>query len=158
MSKKNEIELKCFMNTTEVITWLESLVESFRAGRVVLTHGKQSLVLTPPEQVEVEVEARQKKGKSRFLLELSWKESEEVQSPQDFSISSEVFEPESAGSEVPDEAEGKVAVEAPEETEPADEDAGETVEQSAEASATEAPNSSDAKVSLSEGLASRRNF
>lgn len=94
MSKSNEIELKCHLNTAEVITYLESLVESFKAGQVVVTHGEQSLVLNPPEQVAVEVEARQKKDKCKFVLELSWRMPAAVESPENFSISPQVPEPE----------------------------------------------------------------
>ncbi|MBF0551318.1 MAG: amphi-Trp domain-containing protein [Deltaproteobacteria bacterium] len=69
---KPKIELKNSMGRSEVIAYLEGLVEGFKAGKIVLEQGAQVLEMTVPEVVQVEVEARQKKDKAKFALELTW--------------------------------------------------------------------------------------
>ncbi|MBF0508830.1 MAG: amphi-Trp domain-containing protein [Deltaproteobacteria bacterium] len=69
---KPKIELKNTMGRNEVITYLEGLVEGFKAGKIVLEQGYQILEMTVPEVVQVEVEAKQKKDKAKFALELTW--------------------------------------------------------------------------------------
>ncbi|MBF0509720.1 MAG: amphi-Trp domain-containing protein [Deltaproteobacteria bacterium] len=69
---KPKIELKNSMGRNEVITYLEGLVEGFKAGKIVLVQGDQILEMTVPEVVQVEVEAKQKKDKAKFALELTW--------------------------------------------------------------------------------------
>ncbi|MBF0508829.1 MAG: amphi-Trp domain-containing protein [Deltaproteobacteria bacterium] len=69
---KPKIELKNTIGRNEVITYLEGLVEGFKAGKIVLEQGDLILEMTVPEVVQVEVEAGQKKDKAKFALELTW--------------------------------------------------------------------------------------
>ncbi|WP_022661567.1 amphi-Trp domain-containing protein [Paucidesulfovibrio longus] len=69
---KNKIEVKQVMAYEDALGYLEALVKGFREGRIVVRRGEEFLTLTPPENVEIEVSAKQKKNKEKFSLELSW--------------------------------------------------------------------------------------
>ena len=86
---EQSIELKKVMELSNVVEYLEALVEGLKAGKVVVEKGGKYISLSPPSVMEVEIEAKQKKEKAKFALELSWK-SGAVQSVQEaIRISSE---------------------------------------------------------------------
>lgn len=72
--EKDKIELKAIMETAEVADYLTALAKGFRAGRIVVEKDGEHLVLNPAamSKAEVEVEARIKKDKAKFSLELCW--------------------------------------------------------------------------------------
>ncbi len=70
---KDKLEMKAQMKSTEVAKYLIGLADGFKAGRIVVEQGPDSLVLLPAVLAEVEVEARVKKDKARFTLEVSWR-------------------------------------------------------------------------------------
>lgn len=72
MSKK-EVSLKGSMDVKSVITYMEDLVASMKAGTVVVQRGDEHVTLKPMSPVEVEIEAEQKKGKETLLIELAWR-------------------------------------------------------------------------------------
>ena len=86
----NKISLKQIMETKDVITYLEDLIKSFKAGKVVVQQGENHLDLQAPELVDIKVEAKVKKDKSKFGLELSWR-----------SMPAEAVEPVTIKSKVP---------------------------------------------------------
>ena len=110
MSQNNKVSLKQTMATDDAIRYLEELVQAYKDGKIVVQQGDKAVSIEPGEDVAIEVEAKQKEGKSKFSLELSWRapqpgEGDEVQ------ISSE--EPE----QVPAHSPGAVVATAgPEET------------------------------------------
>lgn len=73
--EKDKIELKAVMATAEVADYLSALAKGFRAGRIVVEKDGERLELCPDAmtKAEVEVEARLKKDKAKFSLELSWR-------------------------------------------------------------------------------------
>ncbi len=71
--EKDKISLEQSMALEDAIAYLEDLADGFRAGRVIVAQGDASLELIPADSVEVEVEARVKKGKAKFSLELEWR-------------------------------------------------------------------------------------
>jgi amphi-Trp domain-containing protein len=75
--EKQKIGVKMSLPFADAASYLEDLLKSFKAGRIVVQKDDEFVTLTPPEQVMVEVEARDKKGKQKFSLELSWIEGEE---------------------------------------------------------------------------------
>ncbi len=79
--EKDKIELKCVMATAEVADYLTALAKGFRAGRIVVEKDGEHLVLSPDAMVkaEVEVEARLKKDKAKFSLELTWRLAQEAE-------------------------------------------------------------------------------
>ena len=86
---EQSIELKKVMELPNVVEYLEALVEGLKAGKVVVEKGGKYISLNPPSVMEVEIEAKQKKDKAKFALELSWK-SGTIQSVQEaIKISSE---------------------------------------------------------------------
>ncbi|MBU1247354.1 MAG: amphi-Trp domain-containing protein [Proteobacteria bacterium] len=72
---KNKIGIKQTLPYAEAIGYLEQLLASFKAGTIVIAKGEEQLTLTPAELVSVEIEAKAKKGISKFSLELSWVEN-----------------------------------------------------------------------------------
>ena len=98
MSKK-ELNLSVVLEKTEVIQYLESLAQSFRAEKVVIQKGSEFLTLLPSSQIEITVEAKQKKDKEKLVIEMSWS-TESIEVPADFlKISS--TEPEQASVDEP---------------------------------------------------------
>ena len=61
------------MELEKVIAYLEELTACFKEGKIVVEKGDEFVSLTPPDQVFVEVEAKTKKDKNQFSLELSWR-------------------------------------------------------------------------------------
>jgi amphi-Trp domain-containing protein len=68
----DKIAVEEMMETSNVVAYLEGLVKGFKEGKIVIERGGESLTMIPPAWVDVEVEAKQKKGKAKFSLELSW--------------------------------------------------------------------------------------
>ena len=114
MSKK-QVTQQGLMATDEIIEYLESLVSSFKAGKIVVQQGEQFVSMTPPEQVSVEVEAKQKEGKGKFSLELSWRHVEQPQEGEKITISSE--EPEIPAAQQTEETASEEATESSESSE-----------------------------------------
>jgi len=73
--KKNEVTVKCKMESGAVANLLSDLVTSFREGKVVISKGVSFVTLRPTGQIEVEMEAVEKKGKQRIEIQLSWRET-----------------------------------------------------------------------------------
>lgn len=71
--EKVKVSLKQYVETKEAVRYLEELVKGLKAGCIEVRQGDESLVLTAPDMLELEMEAKQKKDKSKFVLELSWK-------------------------------------------------------------------------------------
>lgn len=90
-----KIELKSLMEASEVADYLTALAAGFRAGRIVVEKDGECLVISPAAdaKAEVEIEARLKKDKAKFSLELSWRLSEELVPGSEFKISSELPKP-----------------------------------------------------------------
>ena len=93
--EKDKIELKTSMETAEVADYLTALASGFRAGRIVIEKDGEHLVLSPAEmsRAEVEIEARIKKDKAKFSLELSWQLAPQEDECVEFKISSELPKP-----------------------------------------------------------------
>jgi len=74
--KKNEVTVKCKMDTEAVVNMLSDMVNNFREGKIVIQKGDSFVTLKPVGQIEVEMEAAEKKGKQRIEILLSWKEAD----------------------------------------------------------------------------------
>jgi amphi-Trp domain-containing protein len=90
--EKDKIELKTIMETADVADYLTSLAIGFRAGRIVVEKDGEHLVLNPAamSKAEVEIEARIKKDKAKFSLELSWMLAPEQELGCEFRIGTEL--------------------------------------------------------------------
>jgi amphi-Trp domain-containing protein len=70
---KQEISYKRLADKQEVISYLQALAQSFEDGRIVVAHGEKAVDLAPPSVVTLEIEAKQKKDKTKFGFEIIWK-------------------------------------------------------------------------------------
>lgn len=118
--EKDKISLEQSMALEDAIAYLEDLADGFRAGRVIVAQGDTSLELVPADSVDVEVEARVKKGKAKFSLELEWRTPVEpgeqvVLTP----VETDMPAPEAPAAPKPPKAEAKPAPEAPKPAAPA---------------------------------------
>jgi amphi-Trp domain-containing protein len=101
--KKDKITQHEKAERQEVAGYLEALLNSLRNGKIVVEQNGNFISLHLPEILEIEIEARQKKEKSSFTIEISWKEPETYDEKTKIKISSE--EPENyekEGQEEPD--------------------------------------------------------
>jgi amphi-Trp domain-containing protein len=69
---KQKIEMRQEMDVNGAIAYLESFIAELKAGRLVLAQDGESLTLVPAEVIELEIEAKRKKDKEKFSLEISW--------------------------------------------------------------------------------------
>ncbi len=86
---KDKFKAKGMADMQDVITHLESILNSFKTGRVLLEHGDDHMEFAPGKTAEMEVEAKQKDGKREFSLELTWKENIGAAEKLDLKILSE---------------------------------------------------------------------
>ncbi len=70
--EKQKVSIEQHMAYTDAVAYLEALLKGFKEGRIVVERGGESVVLTPPQSVNVEIEARRKGDKQKFSLELEW--------------------------------------------------------------------------------------
>lgn len=78
--EKNKISVTQQLAFADAVAYLEALVQSLKAGRIVVEQGGEHVVLTTPEHVEVTVEAKAKKDRQKFALELEWYAAPAVES------------------------------------------------------------------------------
>ncbi len=79
--EKDKVELKQAQSLKTVINYLEGLMEGFKAGSIVVEREGEFVTLAPAPLVEVKVEARRKRDKEKFSLELSWTRQGDLDSP-----------------------------------------------------------------------------
>lgn len=102
---KKEVTVKGTLKPQVVATIIEDILDSFKKGKVVVQNGHDFVTLQPSDQISIELEAIQKKGKEKLVLEISWEQRVEPTLPDEgFKISSEepvVEEPEEEPDEEP---------------------------------------------------------
>ena len=87
---KDKIEMKATMESAAVAEYLTALAKGFKTGIITVEKDGESLTMIPVEIAEVEVEARVKKDKARFSLEVSWRlPQEQDDAATSFSIRAE---------------------------------------------------------------------
>jgi amphi-Trp domain-containing protein len=72
--KKNEVKVKGTMDVKAVAAILEDMVRSFKEGTVCIESGKEFVTLKPAGNIDLEVEAAEKKGKQKLVIEMGWRE------------------------------------------------------------------------------------
>ena len=70
--KKAEVSFEGTMTLDRVLSYLEELTASIRAGSIKVEKGVEQVLLQPADVVKLEVKAKSKKDKQSFRLELSW--------------------------------------------------------------------------------------
>jgi len=86
---KDKIEMKTIMESAAVAEYLTQLAKGFESGTIVVEKDGESLTLIPAETAEVEVEARVKKDKARFSLEVTWRTAASMDEAASLKISAE---------------------------------------------------------------------
>lgn len=86
---KDKIELKTVMESAAVAEYLTALAKGFKTGQLTIEKDGECLCLAPAELAEVEVEARVKKDKARFSLEVSWRLTGVEDDPASLKISAD---------------------------------------------------------------------
>lgn len=82
MGSKRGVSAELSLPVPKVVEYLRKLADSLEQGRVYVEHGAEMIALTPSGVVDVEIEAKQKKDREKFVLEMSWHITE---SPMDAS-------------------------------------------------------------------------
>lgn len=70
--EKQKIGVKMNLPYTEAVAYLEDLLKSLKAGTIVVESGGDHVTMKPGDNVVIEVEAKVKKGKQKFGLEIGW--------------------------------------------------------------------------------------
>lgn len=71
--KKQKIEIEELMTREKVAGLLQKVAAGLQRGSIELNDQEETLTLSPPDILAVEIGAKQKKDKSKFSLELSWR-------------------------------------------------------------------------------------
>lgn len=85
--KKNKITVKQTLDHNGVVTYLEDLLKSFKAGQIIINSADESATLNPSDEINFELKAGSKKGKTKFSMKFSWRD--EQAENDDLSISTE---------------------------------------------------------------------
>ncbi len=96
---KDKIELKTTMESAAVAEYLTALAKGFKSGIITVEKGEERLTFFPVDTAEVEVEARVKKDKARFSLEVSWRVADGQDDPASLKISAGAAKPDMAKSD-----------------------------------------------------------
>jgi amphi-Trp domain-containing protein len=70
--KRVKIEFEGTMPRNEAVSYFEAIVGGLRSGRLEFKQGEQTLVLNPPDQLEIEVKASSKGDKGSIVFEIEW--------------------------------------------------------------------------------------
>jgi amphi-Trp domain-containing protein len=71
--KKKQIEVEKLMTREKVADFFRALTEGLRNGSIELRDDEDTLTISPPDIIAVEIGAKQKKDKFKLSMEVSWK-------------------------------------------------------------------------------------
>ena len=71
-SKKVKIDFEAVMPRNEAVSYFEAIVAGLASGRLEFKREGETLVLNPPELLEVEVKASRKGDKGKVVFEIEW--------------------------------------------------------------------------------------
>lgn len=71
--EKQKISLNTRLLCADAAGFVEALADGLKERCLKIQKGDETLVLTPPEAVDVEVEAKIREGRGKFSLEISWR-------------------------------------------------------------------------------------
>ncbi|GAB6097035.1 hypothetical protein JCM14469_32890 [Desulfatiferula olefinivorans] len=80
---KQSVSIEKKLGLGEAITYLEDLVTSLKVGKIEVVENEEKVILCPPAVLNLEVEAKIKKDKHKFAMELSWKDRTPDAAPED---------------------------------------------------------------------------
>jgi amphi-Trp domain-containing protein len=70
---KDQFEFARIASPEEVVDYLTSLAVGLKRGEVALESGEQTLRLTPPPDLKLDLKVVQKDHKGKLKLQLGWK-------------------------------------------------------------------------------------
>ena len=82
--KKTNIKYERHMNREEAVHYFISLVSGMKNGVLQFNHGKETVVVTPAEQMSIEIKVKTHGKMQKVAFEMSWLAAES----DDISISS----------------------------------------------------------------------
>ncbi len=85
---KNGIVVKGVMDFASVNSFLDDVVKSFKARKVVVQRGDEFVTLVPTDAIDLELEAVVKKDKQKLSIELAWREEVAGENEMSFRVSS----------------------------------------------------------------------
>ncbi len=70
---KKTIEIEETMTKEQAADFFRMLANGLQSGSIDLKSGEETLTLSPTDMISVEIDAKQKKDKSKFSMEMSWR-------------------------------------------------------------------------------------
>ena len=70
--KKVKISYEAAMPRSEAISYFEAIVGGLRSGRLEFRQEGDTLILNPPDQLEIEVKAQRKGDKAKVTFAIEW--------------------------------------------------------------------------------------
>jgi amphi-Trp domain-containing protein len=71
--KKTKIKFASSMPRDEAVAYFEAIAAGLKSGKIDFHQGDETVTLTAPERLDVEVKAVSKGDKARVHFELSWR-------------------------------------------------------------------------------------
>lgn len=71
--EKQKISLSTRLLCADAAGVVEALAEGLKERCLKVQKGDETLVLSPPEAVDVDVEAKVRDGRGKFMIEISWR-------------------------------------------------------------------------------------
>jgi amphi-Trp domain-containing protein len=70
--KKVKISYEASMPRNEAVSYFEAIVGGLRSGRLEFKQDDETLVLSPPDHLDIEVKAQRKGDKAKVVFEIEW--------------------------------------------------------------------------------------
>ena len=84
MSKQSkEFEYSTLVDRNSIVTYLETIAEGFKNGTLTLKSPEADILLDPDGLLKLEMSAKNKSGRSKIVLKVSWKNQPRVEVNKD---------------------------------------------------------------------------
>lgn len=87
--KENKISHRQLLKKEDAIAFLESMVSSLKAGKVVIERNGQFVSMLAPDIMNMELSAKDKKDKNELCIEFSWRKEPFIPDVAPLNITSE---------------------------------------------------------------------
>lgn len=82
-SKAREFEYVTLVDKNSIVTYLETLAEGFKTGNLTLKSPESEILLDPDGLLKLEISAKNKSGRSKISLKVTWKNQPRVEINKD---------------------------------------------------------------------------
>ncbi|MDT8447328.1 MAG: amphi-Trp domain-containing protein [bacterium] len=82
-NKTREFEYVTLVDKQSIVTYLETLAEGFKSGNLTLKSPESELLLDPDGLLKLEIAAKNKSGRSKISIKVSWKNQPRVEINKD---------------------------------------------------------------------------